>query len=153
MPSQRLTVNKAAADAGEAHEETKNERGRKAEFGEIDKRIDEIEMGENDVGDEFAVNREGGPARHLLGPIIKSVVMAERQLPQRPLKPHAADRNARRPQPEIGAGALRWILPPVDEEQCDARGHQQVEDQQEEIFPEAEGVEVAGVRGQERQQV
>ena len=135
--------------AREPHEQTEDERGREAELGEVDEKIHKDEVRQDDVGHELAVNLEGGTPSHLLGPVVEPVVTAERQLPQGALEPHAADRHAGRPQPQIEARALPWIFPPVHDEQNDAHDHQQIEDKQDEILPHPERIEVSGVGDQE----
>jgi hypothetical protein len=110
-------------DAREAHKQPEDERRRKAELGEIDEHVHKHEVRQDDVCHELPVDREGGPSGHLSGPVVKPVMDAEGELPQCALEPHAADRHAGYPQPQIEARALPWIVPPVHDEQNDARDH------------------------------
>jgi hypothetical protein len=137
------------SNPGKAYEQAENERRREAELSEIHQRIHEGEVRQDNVGHELLVYREGGASGHLFRPVVKAVVDAKGQLPQGALKPHAADRHAGRPQPQIDALALAVILPPVHDEQSDARDHQQIKYEQDEILPQPQRIEVSSVRGQE----
>lgn len=64
------------------------------------------------------------------------------------LKPHATD-GAAGPRPQIDARVLAGILPPVHAEQSDVRDRQQPKDEQDEILPQPQRIEVSSVGGQE----
>src|SRR5580693_4427876 len=91
--------------------------------------------------DELAVEFEGRAAGHLLRPIVEAVLFAERQFPERSLKPHATDQEASDEQPKGSSVALPGILTPIDGSQREACRGQDVKDQQKQIFPKPERVE------------
>src|SRR5271166_4733834 len=93
--------------------------------------------------DELAVEFESRAARHLLRPIVKAILLAERQFPEGALEPHAADQEARDEQPHGSPVALTRILAPIHDGERQACRNQTIEDQQKEILPIPKRIEVA----------
>src|SRR5262249_8835601 len=146
-PEMQYEYDRQGAD--EPHAEPQNERYGEGEFGEENDRIEDVEIGQIDLGHQLAMELERGAFAHLFGPVFQAAGHRQRQLPQHALKPHAAHEHANEPGGEVRSGALGRILLPVSHGDEDAGDDEGQEQRHEQVLPRSKEVVIIGIAYQE----